>query len=275
MENLKNFKDNIYSQHGEDGIIKEILYRLKEFTDNQFCEFGAWDGIHLSNVYALIKNKNHKALLIEPDKKKFVDLCKNNPNPEIIKLNTYVGLNDKNKLDTLLASNNFNINFDFLSIDVDSIDYYIFKSLDIYKPKLICIEYNPSIPNDVDFVQKDHYSNHGASALALIKLAKTKNYFPVCSTASNLFFIHEDYKKYVVGDNNYEIDDLIDDTKIKNYIFYGYDGSIFTSREVRLPWHNFLVKDLNVLNSFIRKYPRNYNFLEKIIFKLYRKFKSY
>ena len=275
MENLKNFKDNIYSQHGEDGIIKEILYRLKEFTDNQFCEFGAWDGIHLSNVYALIKNKNHKALLIEPDKKKFVDLCKNNPNPEIIKLNTYVGLNDKNKLDTLLASNNFNINFDFLSIDVDSIDYYIFKSLDIYKPKLICIEYNPTIPNDVDFVQKDHYSNHGASALALIKLAKTKNYFPVCSTASNLFFIHEDYKKYVVGDKNFEIDDLIDDTKIKNYIFYGFDGSIFTSREVRLPWHNFLVKDLNVLNSFLRKYPRNYNFLEKIIFKLYRKFKSY
>jgi len=275
MENLKNFKDNIYSQDGEDGIIKEILYRLKEFTDNQFCEFGAWDGIHLSNVYALIKNKNHKALLIEPDKKKFVDLCKNNPNPEIIKLNAYVGLNDENKLDTLLASNNFNINFDFLSIDVDSIDNYIFKSLDIYKPKLICIEYNPSIPNDVDFVQKDHYSNHGASALALIKLAKTKNYFPVCSTTSNLFFIHYDYKKYVVGDNNYEIDDLIDDTKIKNYIFYGYDGSIFTSREVRLPWHNFLVKDLNVLNSFIRKYPRNYNFLEKIIFKLYRKFKSY
>ena len=275
MENLKNFKDNIYSQHGEDGIIKEILYRLKEFTDNQFCEFGAWDGIHLSNVYALIKNKNHKALLIEPDKKKFVDLCKNNPNPEIIKLNAYVGLNDENKLDTILATNNFNINFDFLSIDVDSIDYYIFKSLDIYKPKLICIEYNPTIPNDVDFVQKDHYSNHGASALALIKLAKTKNYFPVCSTASNLFFIHEDYKKYVIGDNNYEIDDLIDDTKIKNYIFYGYDGSIFTSREVRLPWHNFLVKDLNVLNSFIRKYPHNYNFLEKIIFKLYRKFKSY
>ena len=275
MENLKNFKDNIYSQHGEDGIIKEILYRLKEFTDNQFCEFGAWDGIHLSNVYALIKNKNHKALLIEPDKKKFIDLCKNNPNPEIIKLNTYVGLNDKNKLDTLLASNNFNINFDFLSIDVDSIDYYIFKSLAIYKPKLICIEYNPTIPNDVDFVQKDHYSSHGASALALIKLAKTKNYFPVCSTTSNLFFIHEDYKKYVVGDNNFEIDDLIDDTKIKNYIFYGFDGSIFTSREVRLPWHNFLVKDLNVLNSFLRKYPRNYNFLEKIIFKLYRKFKSY
>ena len=40
MKDLINFKKNVYSQHGEDGIIKEILYRLKDFTDNQYCEFG-------------------------------------------------------------------------------------------------------------------------------------------------------------------------------------------------------------------------------------------
>ena len=129
MKDLKNFKKNIYSQNGEDGIVQEIFYRLKDFVDYQYCEFGAWDGIYLSNVHALIKKKNSKALLIEPDKKKFIELCKNNPSPSIIKLNTFVGLKDKNKIDTLLKQNNFNINFDFLSIDVDSIDYYIFKSL--------------------------------------------------------------------------------------------------------------------------------------------------
>ena len=273
MKDLKNFKNNIYSQHGEDGIIKEILCRLKKFTDNQYCEFGAWDGIHLSNVHALIKDKDYKTLLIEPDKKKFVELCKNNPSPAIIKINTFVGLNDENKIDTLLDLNNFNIVFDFLSIYVDSIDYYIFKSLDIYRPKLICIEFNPTIPNDVYFVQKDYSSNQGASALALIQLAKTKNYFPVCATDTNLFFIHANYKKYVIEDNNFEINDLIDDTKIKNYIFYGYDGSIFTSKEVRLPWHNFVVKDLNILKGFLRKYPPQYNFLEKILFKIYKRFK--
>ena len=275
MNDLKNFKKNIYSQHGEDGIIEEIFYRLKDFTDNQYCEFGAWDGIHLSNVQALIKKKISKALLIEPDKKKFIELCKNNPNPSIIKLNTFVGLEEENKIDTLLSQNNFDINFDFLSIDVDSIDYYIFKSLNIYKPKLICIEYNPTIPNDVDFVQKNYSANQGASALSLIKLAKTKNYYPVCTTETNLFFIHSDYKKHIIGNNDLTINDLLDDSKIKNYIFYGYDGSIFTSKEVRLPWHNLVVKDLNVLKSFLKKYPRNYNFLEKILFKIYRRFKNF
>jgi hypothetical protein len=275
MKDLINFKKNVYSQYGEDGIIKEILYRLKDFTDNQYCEFGAWDGIHLSNVYSLIKNTNFKALLIEPDKKKFIELCKNNPSPSIIKLNTFVGLEEKNKIDTLLKQNNFNINFDFLSIDVDSIDYYIFESLDIYKPKLICIEYNPTIPNDVDFVQKEYSSNQGASALSLIKLAKSKSYYPVCTTETNIFFIHVNYKKQVIGDKDLKINDLINDTKIKNYIFYGYDGSIFTSKEVRLPWHNIVVKDLNVLKWFLKKYPRNYNFLERFLFKIYRKFNNY
>ena len=274
MGNLKNFKNNIYSQNGEDGIIKEVLNRTQKFNDNQYCEFGAWDGIHLSNTYALIKDKKCKALLLEPDKKKFLELCKNIPDPNIIKVNTFVEIKGVNSIDNLLEANNFNIDFDFLSIDIDSIDYHIFKSLNKYKPKLICIEFNPTIPNEVEFVQQKIHTNQGSSSLSLINLAKSKNYFPICATKTNLFFIHGDYKEFVIGDTIYEINDLINDDKIKNFIFYGYDGTIFTSKEVRLPWHNLLIKDLNILNRFLRKYPRNYNALEKIIFKIYRKWKN-
>ena len=110
--------------------------------------------------------------------------------------------------------------------------------------------------------------------MSLIKLAKSKNYHPVCATVTNLFFIHDDYKEQVIGDKDLKLNDLIDDTEIKNYIFYGYDGSIFTSKQVRLPWHSLVVKDLNVL-YFLKKYPRNYNFFEKFLFKIYKKFKNY
>ena len=169
MEDLKNYKKNIYSQHGEDGIIEEILKRLNQYNDFQYCEFGAWDGVHLSNTCALIKKNNCKALLIEPNIKKYNELCKNFPSKEIIKLNNFVEVEGENYLDNLLKKNNFNLNFDFLSIDVDSIDYYIFKSLNIYKPKLICIEYNPTIPNEIYFIQKNNGSiNQGSSAKALI-----------------------------------------------------------------------------------------------------------
>ena len=176
MKNLKDYKNNVHSQHGEDGIIEEILRRLSHDNDFQYCEFGAWDGIHLSNTCALIKKNDCKALLIEPNKEKYNELCKNFPSDKIIKLNNFVEVEGKNSLDNLLKENEINLNFDFLSIDVDSIDYYIFESLKIYKPKVICIEFNPTIPNEVYFVQKNNASiNQGSSAKALIELASKKN----------------------------------------------------------------------------------------------------
>ena len=37
------------------------------------------------------------------------------------------------------------INFDILSIDVDSYDYQIWKSVEKYKPKIVIIEINSSV----------------------------------------------------------------------------------------------------------------------------------
>ena len=48
---------NVFSQNGEDGIIEEILNRL-EIQTGWVCEFGAWDGIYLSNTFNLIKIKD-------------------------------------------------------------------------------------------------------------------------------------------------------------------------------------------------------------------------
>ena len=113
MKNLKDYKNNVYSQHGEDGIIEEILKRLSQNNDFQYCEFGAWDGIHLSNTCALIKKNDCKALLIEPNKEKYNELCKNFPSDKIIKLNNFVEVEGKNSLDNLLKENEINLNFDF------------------------------------------------------------------------------------------------------------------------------------------------------------------
>ena len=66
---FEKFKKNIYSQNGEDGIIEEILKRLAKSLDKNFCEFGAWDGIHLSNCYNLIQSQSYKGLFIEGNKK--------------------------------------------------------------------------------------------------------------------------------------------------------------------------------------------------------------
>ena len=69
----EQYNKNIYSQNGEDGIIEELLHRL-DISSGWVCEFGAWDGINLSNTFNLVKNKNFSAVYIEGDKNKYVDL---------------------------------------------------------------------------------------------------------------------------------------------------------------------------------------------------------
>ena len=267
---FNKFKKNIYSQNGEDGIIEEILNRLDNKLDRTCCELGAWNGIWLSNCYNLIKNNNYSALLIEANKKKYKELCKNIPDNKIIKLNKFVDFEGSNSIDNLLKENNLNINFDFLSIDIDGCDYYIFESLTKYKPKLICIEYNPTIPNDIEFIQKKNFDiSQGCSALSLVNLATKKNYSLVASTDYNLFFIFNDYKEYIFGSDQITLQSLIDDSYIKNYIFYGYDGRVLTTKKIRLPWHKLDIKEIKILPNSLLKFPDNYNFFQKIYFKLY------
>lgn len=52
MYSCLRFKNNIYSQNGEDGIIQYIFDKLN-IKNGNFIEFGAWDGKHLSNTYNL------------------------------------------------------------------------------------------------------------------------------------------------------------------------------------------------------------------------------
>ena len=49
---LQDFKKNYHSQGGEDGIIEKILEEA-EIEDGLFVEFGAWDGVFLSNTCKL------------------------------------------------------------------------------------------------------------------------------------------------------------------------------------------------------------------------------
>lgn len=50
---LLDYMWNKYSQAGQDGIIKHIFKTLN-IQSGHFVEFGAWDGIYLSNYRKLI-----------------------------------------------------------------------------------------------------------------------------------------------------------------------------------------------------------------------------
>jgi hypothetical protein len=137
MENdLSKFKRTITSQNGEDGIIAEVFKRIG--TENELCvEFGAWDGKHLSNTWNLWHNNGWKAILIEGGKSKFSELSKYvNEHHNVTASNTFVKIEGENSLDSILTRHSVPERFDLLSVDIDGDDYYIFKSLKKFTPRV-------------------------------------------------------------------------------------------------------------------------------------------
>lgn len=264
------YAKNNFSQFGEDGIVEKIL-ELIPGKDNWCVEFGAWDGVYLSNAFNLIKNKGYKSVLIEADKKKFEALQNNLSRFPAILVNEFVKFSGENTLDKILSKTPIPQNFDFLSIDIDGNDYYILESLKLYKPKVICIEYNPTIPNEVNYIQpKDFNVQRGASALAILKLANSKGYSLAAITKCNLILVDTSFLSYLQLQGS-ELEAFRDDADTKVFAFVGYDGSICLSKPLQLVWHNIKVneEELQFLPKLLRKYKLDYSILQKFLFGLF------
>lgn len=186
--NLIDYRENKYSQNGEDGIIMEIFRRLG-ITRGWFVEFGAWDGKHFSNCYNLVKHHDWSGIFIEGDPQKYQDLLKTQAAfPEKLQaICTMVGFEDEDKLDRVLARTSTPNSFDLLSIDIDSYDWQVWQALEKYRPSVVIIESNCAISPEIYSIHNPPASQ-GASFKALVDLGKQKGYTLVCHTG-NCFFV--------------------------------------------------------------------------------------
>lgn len=195
---FQKYKKNFYSQNGEDGVILEILKRLKLNVKNKWCcEFGAWDGKHGSNTFNLVKNYNYNSVYIEGNKKRYRDLLTTSKKfKRIIPLNKYVSYksSSSNSLDKILKKTKITKNFDVLSIDIDSFDLDVWKSIKNYRPKIVIIEINSDIP--IGIKHTHGFKRIGNSFTSTIEFAKKNNYQLVCHTG-NCIFIDKKYSRRV------------------------------------------------------------------------------
>ena len=181
-------RKNYYSQFGEDGIIEHLCKKLDISDGGTCCEFGAWDGKHVSNTFHLIKNRGFKGLYIEADSEKFKDLletCKECPN--IVAVNERVD----NNLDDIFERHGFPFDIDVLSIDIDSTDYDAWKTTVRVNPKIVVIEPDGTTPS---WIKKPLYPVHehgGANYFIMEQLGTEKGYTLVCNT-SNMIFVRND-----------------------------------------------------------------------------------
>lgn len=212
---LAQFHRSVFTQNGEDGIIEEIFRRIGT-TNQYFVEFGA-HGIKNNSTYLL--QKDWKGLWIVGSvlgQKAIGSIFKR----QIAKghLTTLKAWITRDNIQLLFQQANVPVDFDFLSIDIDGNDYWVWDKIVDYKPRVVCIEYNATYPPNHAWVMNynaDHIWNgtsyFGASLLALEKLGKSKGYVLVgCDFAGcNAFFIHEseDLSKFEMpftSENHYE-----------------------------------------------------------------------
>jgi hypothetical protein len=253
---LSNFAENVTSQHGEDGIVRKILELIG--TANEWVvEIGAWDGKHLSNSWSLTNRQGWHGVLVEGDAERCVQLRRNCADlPKVTVRQAFVGFTAEapNSIDRILADTAIPPDFDLLSIDIDGNDYYVWQAMTRYRPRIVIIEYNPTVGNDVVFVQDpDERLNQGCSLLALIRLGQEKGYELAAVTTSNGIFVRaEDFPRLAIADN--DIDAMRRDDGPR--ILVGYDGTVFTASLDYLPWTHVKLEaeDLQILPKGLRQY---------------------
>jgi hypothetical protein len=186
---LTDYASNVHSQAGEDGVIAKLFELIG--SGSQFCiEFGAWDGFHLSNT-ANLWTKGWRGVLIEASRRRYERLARNVGSFPCTCVHATVASRGERSLEGLLDRAGFGgQNIDFLSIDIDGDDYHVLAGLRRLRPRVICCEFNPTIPLDRVLVGAEG-SGFGCSARALCELGQGMGYRVAAMTPVNCFLVHE------------------------------------------------------------------------------------
>jgi hypothetical protein len=229
---------NVHSQFGEDRILADVLALLPE--RNRWCvEFGAWDGQHFSNTLHLIETCGYNGVMIEADADRFTELCtRADRTPGLHPVQRMVGWEGADRLDAVLAELPVPYAFDVLSIDIDGNDFHVWHAFCDYRPKIVVIEFNPTIPSEVEYIQPaDPFVQQGTSVASLVALGREKGYELAAATICNAIFVDARYFD-VLGLEDNSVQALRTDLRAMTWMFTAYDGSVHLVGARWLPWHD-------------------------------------
>ncbi len=200
---LGSYERQTYSQSGEDGVIEEIFKRIGT-TNKQFVEFGVSQGLENNTAYLLLSG--WKGVWLEGSAKFFASIQKTFApliaSGHLTAKNAFITAEN---IEGLFAETKVPTEPDLLSIDIDGNDYWIWKAIINYKPRVIVIEYNahlgPTQPLVMPYDPKwvwDRGMHFNSSIKAYEQLGKEKGYSLVyCNiVGNNAFFVRND----LVGD---------------------------------------------------------------------------
>ena len=181
---------SVYSQGGEDGVLLRIFERIG-VRHRAFVEFGAWDGRHWSNTANLRLHHGWQGLLMEGSDR---------ADGELVRRERV----DAENVEALFRRYAVPRDFDLLSIDIDGNDYWVWRALEAWVPRVVVVEYNvffrPDQARTIAYDAEHEWDKgrfglyHGASLAAFEKLGRAKGYALVHTDAwcPNAIFVRRE-----------------------------------------------------------------------------------
>src|SRR5262245_24728872 len=140
---LVRYGYKVYSQNDEDGIIAEIFRRIGT-TDRSFVEFGVETGVECNTAKLLVEGWRGLWIASNPES---ATAIRDNLAPFIMerKLRLTESLVTAANINDLLSQGGARGEIDFLSIDIDNNDYWVWQAIDVVNPRVVAIEYNATL----------------------------------------------------------------------------------------------------------------------------------
>lgn len=194
MTAINKHEASIGSQNKEAGIIRHIFDVIGD-GDKRLLEIGFGYECNSAN---LLSNYEWKGWLFDADQRNVIEAQLRWPKIDVV--NAFLTVENVNQY---LRSSLVPKQIDFLSIDIDGNDYWLWKAMKL-DARLVVVEYNASFgPEEslairykpsFDRLKCGNTNYHGASLTALTRLAEKKGYDLIgCeSSGINAFYLKHD-----------------------------------------------------------------------------------
>jgi hypothetical protein len=199
LKELESSERIVFSQFGEDGVIEKI-FEVIPAGPKFAVEFGAHDGVTNSNMRNLVLNHGWRSFQIEGNSQRAAELAENYKDyPGTKTMDAWVW---PGNIELLFEAGGVPKDLDFLVIDIDSNDYYVWRAIHDYHPKVVMIETNMFFPPPELMVINYHPMNYwdltyyiGASMQSMVNLGKKKGYELLYQMKGgpNVFFVAAEY----------------------------------------------------------------------------------
>ena len=199
---LSDFGFRLYSQHDEDGILL-FLFTLLGHGNRTFIELGCGSGAECNSANLSINYTWHGLLVDGQDHN--IQACRefyaNSPDTRYFPPLIVRQFVEPDNVNSLLVSQGISGEVGLLSIDLDGVDWWVWRELDVVSPRVVVVETPPiwgadesfTIPYSRGFVARNTWY-YGASHLAYVRLASSKGYRLVGANkyGTNTFFVRDD-----------------------------------------------------------------------------------